>query len=75
MSLRYTVVFERAEHNWAAYVPHLPGCISTGETLEETQRNIREAVRGHIAVLREFDEPVPRGASGPDDSIADAPLD
>jgi hypothetical protein len=26
-------------------------------------------------VLREFDEPVPRGASGPDDSIADAPLD
>jgi predicted RNase H-like HicB family nuclease len=59
MSQRYAVIFEQAEHNWAAYVPDLPGCISTGATLEETERNIQEAVRGHIAVLREFGEPVP----------------
>jgi len=59
MSQRYAVIFEQAEHNWAAYVPDLPGCISTGTTLEETERNIQEAVRGHIAVLREFGEPVP----------------
>lgn len=59
MSQRYAVIFEQAEHNWAAYVPDLPGCISTGKTLEETERNIREAVRGHIAVLREFGERVP----------------
>jgi predicted RNase H-like HicB family nuclease len=75
MSPHYTVVFEQAEHNWAAYVPDLPGCITTGKRLEETERNIQEAVRGHIAVLREFCEPVPREASGPDDSISDAPLD
>jgi predicted RNase H-like HicB family nuclease len=75
MSLRYTVIFERAEHNWAAYVPDLPGCISTGKTLEETERNIQEAIQGHLAVLREFCEPVPRGASDPDDSIPDALLD
>ncbi len=59
MSQRYAVIFEQAEHNWAAYVPDLPGCITTGKTLEETERNIQEAVRGHIEVLREFGEPVP----------------
>jgi predicted RNase H-like HicB family nuclease len=59
MSQRYAVIIEQAEHNWAAYVPDLPGCISTGTTLEETERNIQEAVRGHIAVVREFGEPVP----------------
>jgi predicted RNase H-like HicB family nuclease len=60
MRQRNTVIFERAEHNWAAYVPDLPGCITTGKTLEKTERNIQEAVRGHLAVLREFGEPVPR---------------
>ena len=59
MSQRYAVIFEQAENNWAAYVPDLPGCISTGKTLEETERNIQEAVRGHIAALREFGERVP----------------
>jgi predicted RNase H-like HicB family nuclease len=75
MSQRYTVIFEQVEHNWAAYVPDLPGCISTGKTLEETERNIQEAVRGHIAVLREFREPGRHGASGSGDSISDASLD
>lgn len=59
MGQRYAVILELAEHNWAAYVPDLPGCISTGKTLEETERNIQEAVRGHLEVLREFGEPVP----------------
>ena len=63
MSQRYAVIFEQAEHNWAACVPDLPGCISTGKTLEETERNIQEAVRGHIEVLREFGEPVPKPTS------------
>ena len=59
MSLRYAVIFEQADHNWAAYVPDLPGCITTGQTPEETQNNIQEAIAGHIRVLREFGEPVP----------------
>ena len=63
MSQRYAVIFEHAEHNWAAYVPDLPGCITTGRTLEETERNIHEAVRGHLATLREFGEPVPSPTS------------
>jgi predicted RNase H-like HicB family nuclease len=63
MSVHYAVIFEQAEHNWAAYVPDLPGCITTGKTLEETERNIAEAVRGHLAVLKEFGEPVPEPTS------------
>jgi len=63
MSLRYAVIFERAENNWAAYVPDLPGCITTGKTLDETESNIHEAICGHIRTLREFGEPVPAGVS------------
>ena len=63
MTLKYAVIFEQAEHNWAAYVPDLPGCISTGKTIEETERNIREAIEGHLRTLREFGEPVPEPSS------------
>ena len=63
MSLRYAVIFEPAEHNWAAYVPDLPGCITTGTTLQETEHNIREAIEGHIKTLREFGDPVPQPTS------------
>jgi predicted RNase H-like HicB family nuclease len=59
MSVRYTVIFEEAERNWAAYVPDLPGCITTGKTLGETEQNIREAIEGHLKTLREFGDPVP----------------
>jgi predicted RNase H-like HicB family nuclease len=59
MTLKYAVIFEQAERTWAAYVPDLPRCITTGRTLEETQSNIQEAIIGHIRVLQEFGEPVP----------------
>ena len=63
MSVRYAVIFEQAEHNWAAYVPDLPGCITTGSTLEETEINIREAIEGHLKTLHEFGEPIPHPTS------------
>jgi predicted RNase H-like HicB family nuclease len=63
MSVKYAVIFERAESNWAAYVPDLPGCITTGSTLEETERNIREAIEGHLETLRESGDPVPHPTS------------
>ena len=59
MRLKYAVIFEQAEKNWAAYVPDLPGCISTGRTLEETEQNMREAIEGHLKALQEFGDPVP----------------
>jgi predicted RNase H-like HicB family nuclease len=63
MSARYAVIFEQAESNWAAYVPDLPGCVTTGKTLEETERNVREAISGHISTLLEFGEPIPEPTS------------
>ncbi|HJT90017.1 MAG TPA: type II toxin-antitoxin system HicB family antitoxin [Bryobacteraceae bacterium] len=63
MKRKYAVIFEQAEHNWAAYVPDLPGCVTTGASLEETERNIREAIEGHIKALRDFGETVPEPTS------------
>ena len=63
MSAKYAVIYEKAEHNWAAYVPDLPGCMTTGRTLEETEANIREAIVGHVQTLREFGDPIPAPAS------------
>ncbi|MGD0579175.1 MAG: type II toxin-antitoxin system HicB family antitoxin [Bryobacteraceae bacterium] len=56
MSVKYAVVFEQGENNWAAYVPDLPGCMTTGKTLQETEENIREAIEGHLRTMREFGE-------------------
>ena len=42
--MRYAVVIEKAENNYSAYVPDLPGCITTGKSIEETRRLIREAI-------------------------------
>ena len=63
MNPKYAVIFERTETNWAAYVPDLPGCVTTGKTSDETERNIREAISGHLATLREFGETVPEPTS------------
>ena len=41
--MRYGVVIEKAERNYSAYVPDLPGCVATGSTVEETEREIRDA--------------------------------
>ena len=57
--MRYVVVYEQAGDGWSAYVPDLPGCVAAGETREETERLIREAIQLHIAALREDNEPVP----------------
>src|ERR1700712_1089883 len=59
MSVKYAVIFEKADDNWAAYVPDLPGCITTGKTMEETESNMREAIQGHLSTLREFGDLVP----------------
>lgn len=57
--MKYAVVFEKAENNWAAYVPDVPGCITTGRTLEETKRNIRESVELHLEAMKQVGEPIP----------------
>lgn len=61
--MRYAVVIERAESNFSAYVPDLPGCVSTGDTLEEVESNIREAIAFHLDGLREDGLPIPAAST------------
>ena len=63
MKIKFAVLFEKAEGNWAAYVPDLPGCMTTGKTLEDTEIKIREAIEGHLTTLRDFGDPVPQPTS------------
>jgi predicted RNase H-like HicB family nuclease len=63
MTKRYAIVVERAEGNFAAYVPDLPGCIATGKTVEDTKRLLQETIRIHIAGLREDGLSVPEPSS------------
>ena len=55
----YLVVFEWAGRNYSAYVPDLPGCVSTGKTLDDAERNIAEAITLYIATLRADGRPIP----------------
>ena len=57
--MRYAIVIEKGDSNWSAYVPDLPGCVATGDTLEETEGEIREAIEFHIEGMREDGLPVP----------------
>lgn len=57
--MRYGVVIERAEGNYSAFVPDLPGCIATGHTVAEVEQRIREAIQFHIEGLLEDGLEVP----------------
>jgi len=61
--MRYAIVIEKAAGNYSAYVPDLPGCIATGSTVEETEREISEAIAFHIEGLREGGFPIPEPTS------------
>jgi predicted RNase H-like HicB family nuclease len=61
--MRYAVVIEKAEANYSAYVPDLPGCVATGFSLEEVERAIREAIEFHLDGLRSDNLPVPAPSS------------
>ena len=61
--MRYAIVIEKAEGNYAAYVPDLPGCVATGATIEETERSIREAIEIHVEGLRADGLPIPEPSS------------
>lgn len=57
--MRYAIVIEKAEGNYSAYVPDLPGCIATGVTVAEVESQIREAIAFHVEGMREDGLPVP----------------
>jgi predicted RNase H-like HicB family nuclease len=61
----YLIVIERGAGNFGAWAPDLPGCVAVGDTIEECEREMREAIAFHIEGLREDGEPVPEPTTVP----------
>jgi predicted RNase H-like HicB family nuclease len=57
--VEFLVVLEKAERNWAAYSPDVPGCVATGRTLEQMMKRYEKALRMHLQGLREDGLPLP----------------
>ncbi len=60
---RFLVVIEKANGNYSAYCPDLPGCVATGKTRGETERNMHEAVEMHIQGMLEDNLPIPESVA------------
>ncbi len=56
---RFLVVIEKADGNYSAYSPDLPGCVATGATREEAEKNMHDAINMHVQGLREDNMPIP----------------
>ena len=61
--MRYAIIIEKGKGNYSAYVPDLPGCVAVGDTVEETEREMQEAIEFHIEGLRADGLPVPEPTS------------
>ena len=57
--MQFAIVIEKAENNYSAYAPDLPGCVATGSTIEETEKQIKEAIHFHIEGLKQDGLPIP----------------
>ncbi len=60
---RFLVVIEKAEANYSAYSPDLPGCVATGASREEAEKNMHEAIEMHVRGLVEDNLPIPESTS------------
>jgi predicted RNase H-like HicB family nuclease len=60
---RFLVVIEKANGNYSAYSPDLPGCVATGSTREEAELNMHEAIEVHVRGLLEDNLPIPESTS------------
>lgn len=60
---RFLIVIEKADGNYSAYSPDLPGCVATGATRGEVERNMHEAIEMHVQGLQEDNLPVPESNS------------
>lgn len=61
--MRYAIVIERTDANYGTYVLDLPGCIATGQTVEEVEQNIRSVIEIHLSGMREDGQPIPPPAT------------
>lgn len=58
--MRWAIVIEGTERSYSAFAPDLPGCVTTGATLDEVRSMIREAIEFHLDGMREDGIPVPQ---------------
>ena len=58
---RFLIIIEKAKKNYSAYSPDLPGCVATGTTLQQVEKNMQEAVKLHVKGLQEDKLPIPKG--------------
>jgi len=63
MKNKYLVIYEKARDNYSAYSPDIPGCVATGKTLEEVEKNMREAISLHIEGMEKDGLPLPEPVS------------
>jgi len=59
----YLIIIEKAKNNYAAYAPDMPGCVTTGKTVEEALKNMQEALEFHIEGLIEDGLPIPKAVT------------
>ena len=64
--MKYAIVIEKAPTNYSAYVPDLPGCVATGRTVEETEVQIREAIKLHLQGMKDDGQAIPEPRSAAD---------
>jgi predicted RNase H-like HicB family nuclease len=60
---RFLIVIEKANGNYSAYCPDLPGCVATGKNREETERNMYEAVEMHVQGMLQDNLPIPESVA------------
>ena len=63
--MKYLIILEPTSTGYSAYSPDLPGCVSTGATRQEAEKNMREAIEFHIDGLREEGMEIPQPSSEP----------
>jgi len=61
--MKFAIVIEKAEGNYSAYVPDLPGCVATGDSIEDVEAQIRQAIAFHLDGMRQDGELIPHPTS------------
>ena len=59
----FLIVIEKTKNNFSAYSPDLPGCVATGDTQKEAERNMYEAIQLHVQGMKEDHLPIPKSSS------------
>jgi len=57
---RILIIIEKGESSYGAYSPEVPGCVAVGDTREEVERLIKEALQEHLEMMREENLPLPQ---------------